>query len=425
VLLIELVAYTAYRLKFGDYDRQELQLERIQTINKLQQGPAYTAEDFAGKSVVVKEKLHPYFGYVIDGKLRTENCASDDPQECYSRIKVSTDKPFVRRAPDKLIVGLLGGSVAVGTSSRGVGTLYKEFLGQLPEYRDREVILYTMASGGFRQPQQLMMLNFYISLGAEFDLILNLDGFNDVAIPASQWALNKLHPSFPRSWNHRVANRIPDELLEHLAKKKSVQRNHIAFATFMANPIARNSSTFNLVWQLKHQNSMKNISEIDVLINGVETDADVKRDFRYEALGPDYEFTDWKNLYSYSVNIWANSSKLVDSIADGGGAKYFHFLQPNQYIEGSKPMSVKERDVALMKQGGYGYHYKQAYPHIIEKAKWLTAQGVKFHDLTNLYQDVEEPIYIDNCCHVNGKGSRLMVKEMANIIHQSNQSTAD
>jgi hypothetical protein len=419
------VAYTAYRLKFGDYDKHELQVERVQTINKAQQGPAYTADNFAGKSVVVKEKLHPYFGYVTDGKLRADDCISDDPQDCFSRIKVPTDKPFIKRAPDKLIVGLLGGSVAVGTSSRGVGSLYKEYLGQLPEYKDREVILYTMAAGGFRQPQQLMMLNYYITLGAEFDLIISLDGFNDVAIPAAQWRHNKLHPSFPRSWNHRVANKIPDELLELLVNKKSTQKNHIAFATFMANPIARNSNVFNLIWKVKHQNSMNDISELDVLINNVATDVDVKRDFLYEALGPDYEFTDWENLYSYSVQIWANSSKLVNSIATGGGAKYFHFLQPNQYIEGSKPMSAHERGIALMKQGGYGYFYKQAHRHIVDKAQWLIDQGVSYHDLTNLYQDVEDVIYIDNCCHVNAKGSRLMVEKMVDIIHQSNQSVVD
>lgn len=425
VLLIELVAYTAYRLKFGDYDKHELQLERVQIINKLQQGPAYTADDFAGKSVVVKEKLHPYFGYVTDGKLRTDNCQSDDPQDCYTRIKVPSDKPFAKRGPDKLIVGLLGGSVAVGTSSGGTGTLYKQYLGELPEYQGREVILYTMSSGGFRQPQQMMMLNYYISLGAEFDLIINLDGFNDVAIPASQWAHNELHPSFPRSWNHRVAATVSDQMLELLASKKAAQQQHIGFATFMANPIARNSAVFNLLWKIKHQSAMNQLSELNVEINAVDSDADLKRDFRYEALGPDYQFTDWESLYDYSAQIWANSSRVVDSVARGMGAKYFHFLQPNQYIDGAKPMSEQERRVAIMREGGYGYFYKRAYPYLQKHAKWLIAQGISYHDLTFMYQDVEQPLYIDNCCHVNGQGSRLMVQKMAQIIHQANQAQAN
>jgi len=38
---------------------------------------------------------------------------------------------------------------------------------------------------GFKQPQQLQVLTYFLSVGQEFDMVVNIDGFNDVV-----WALN-------------------------------------------------------------------------------------------------------------------------------------------------------------------------------------------------------------------------------------------
>ena len=67
---------------------------------------------------------------------------------------------------------MLGGSVAVGTIHGTIPDYYQKRLKRLPEYRDKEIVIYGMAGGGLRQPQQLMLLNYYYSLGAEFDLII-------------------------------------------------------------------------------------------------------------------------------------------------------------------------------------------------------------------------------------------------------------
>ena len=40
-----------------------------------------------------------------------------------------------------------------------------------------------------------------------------------------------------------------------------------------------------------------------------------------------------------SARTWAESSFQMHAVASAKGIRYFHFLQPNQYIEGTKPMS--------------------------------------------------------------------------------------
>ena len=39
-------------------------------------------------------------------------------------------------------------------------------------------------------------------------------------------------------------------------------------------------------------------------------------------------------------------------------------------------------------------------------------------DLTPIYRDVEETLYVDNCCHVNALGSQMMARAIVERIAQ-------
>jgi hypothetical protein len=163
--------------------------------------------------------------------------------------------------------------------------------------------------------------------------------------------------------------------------------------------------------------------ELNLGINSQET----PRELQLQELGPLFDFTSWDDLHAYSASIWANATKQTDSVARGSGAQFFHFIQPNQYIEGAKPkMSAAERAVALVDpnsgQSSYGFWYQQGYPYLKEQQARLIEQGVKSHDLTFLYKDMPDEIYIDNCCHMNSKGNDIIVNAVVEKIHQFNQS---
>lgn len=432
---VEAIAYGFYRLKFGEYNATQLQVERITTINDIANGAVFTGEQANVRSDskpltkrFSKEVLHPYFGYTTEGTQAIENCEASDaaPLDCYERIKSPLDTPLPKRGPNTLNVALLGGSVAVGTVTGAPRRAYQRLLAKLPEYQGRKVTLHLMAAGGYRQPQSLMMLNYYYSLGAEYDLIISLDGFNEVSVASSEYKWNKIHPSFPRSWNHRTKNTISVDAVNLQAKKINLEGRHSSWADFMSNPIIRVSPLSNLLWRVKHSRYLSQVSRLNAEIASVMGQADESGAPSFERFGPDYAFSDWSDLTSYTADIWAKSNHLAHGIAEVQGAKFFHFIQPNQYIEGAKEfMYPEERAVAIAPPGaggGYGAWYKMGYPFLKKQQSWLKEQGVHTTDLTYLFRDFKGPIYIDNCCHVNSQGSDMIVHAIVDTIHQYNLS---
>ena len=47
-----------------------------------------------------------------------------------------------------------------------------------------------------------------------------------------------------------------------------------------------------------------------------------------------------------AARVWYRDSLLLAGLAELGRADYYHFLQPNQYAPGSKPLSPEERKSA-------------------------------------------------------------------------------
>jgi hypothetical protein len=59
---------------------------------------------------------------------------------------------------------------------------------------------------------------------------------------------------------------------------------------------------------------------------------------------------------------------------------------------------------------------ERAYPLLREAGRELRQAGVRFHDLTQVFAGVEEPLYVDDCCHVNARGNALLAEAIARAI---------
>ncbi len=101
------------------------------------------------------------------------------------------------------------------------------------------------------------------------------------------------------------------------------------------------------------------------------------------------------------------------------GARYFHFLQPNQYVAGSKPLSDEERAKAHDEDSPYRPVAERGYPLLRQVGAELRAAGVWFVDLTEVFSGVGETLYIDTCCHFNAKGNALVSQAIARAVHES------
>jgi len=136
----------------------------------------------------------------------------------------------------------------------------------------------------------------------------------------------------------------------------------------------------------------------------------------YVVTGPQREFASRQDLYENLAEIWSNSSILLNRLCREQGTRYYHFLQPNQYFPGSKPMGPDEKKVAIWADHPYRQGVEIGYPLLLRNSRLLKEQGVRFFDLTGIFKDHPEPIYVDSCCHSNQAGLDLMAVAIARAI---------
>jgi hypothetical protein len=101
------------------------------------------------------------------------------------------------------------------------------------------------------------------------------------------------------------------------------------------------------------------------------------------------------------------------------GIRYVHVLQPNQYVPGSKVFHPDEERREVTGRPRWGRFVKMGWPDLQAEGKALRQQGVEFVDLTMLFAEVEEPIYRDDCCHLNARGHEILGQALAEAVSQA------
>src|SRR5690606_22799374 len=120
--------------------------------------------------------------------------------------------------------------------------------------------------------------------------------------------------------------------------------------------------------------------------------------------------------YARIAAVWARSSLEMWHLCRGLGITYLHALQPNQYVAGSKPMGDAERAVAWRDDSPFRAGVEGGYPALRAAGAALAAQGLPFADLTDVFADVREPVYIDDCCHLGPRGNALLGAALGRAI---------
>ncbi len=98
----------------------------------------------------------------------------------------------------------------------------------------------------------------------------------------------------------------------------------------------------------------------------------------------------------------------MHELSSAHGIPYLHFLQPNQYLPGSKPFSAEERSIAFNSDSPYRRWVPLAYPLLRQAGQRLAARGVDFKDLSSLFAGVTKTVYKDDCCHMNAQGNAFI-----------------
>lgn len=336
----------------------------------------------------IQAQLHPYLGYEAAG--------------------ASFHKLVRRRSPGTLLVGVFGGSVAHNFFRMGQQPLIAA-LQQAPAWRDRQVVVHSHTAGGYKQPQQLMSLAYLLALGGEYDVVVNLDGFNEAVLPVTDNLPFGVDPSHPRSWwqfaeTHDLEMRRQVGRLTH----RRFLRQQFA-ERCMAWPW-RHSFLCHLLWRaVDHQLAVAIRADLAAMDRGRQS-AGAARQADLLARG-------WSadSIHEGVAALWQRSSLQMHRLCQQAGILYLHYLQPNQYV-GDKPMSDAERRLAVVADSRYGPAARAGYPYLQAFGQELVEQGVRFRDLTRIYDREPRPVYTDDCCHLNQLGCALIAEQVARDI---------
>lgn len=346
-----------------------------------------------------EQALHPYVGFVND--------PSADPW--------AARPPFAHAAylfggeTDALRVLVVGGSVAGQVWDQG-GEALVAALASGP-FEGREIVVVSLAVGGYKQPQQLSQVAYLLSVGAEFDVLLNVDGFNEAVLPWAENAEAGLYPLYPRWWDLRLLGVDESEVVADVGAVRVYRDMRQSAALTLEGSLLRHSVLANVVWDAFDRWAERKGYE--------HTRALQTRDRQrsYQTAGPSVELDREATLHLAADN-WARSSILLDRLSERSGFLYVHVLQPNQYLEGRKPLSEEETRLYYHPDAPYGRVAADGYAQLFAEAPRLAEAGVHYHDLTRIFEDDERTLYMDDCCHFNQVGIDLLSRRIGELVVQ-------
>lgn len=275
----------------------------------------------------------------------------------------------------------------------------------------REPRLLNYARSSFKQPQQLAMVGWLLSSGLEPDVVVNLDGFNEVAIGRSN-AHAGTHPLFPFEgrWGRLVdAEAIDPRALELLAELLRRRED-------LQDAAQRTLSSGRLRSAILGRVSLSRLTRLRRLT--AEADEALAAHFAEGEAPP------WRRGPSFvreetavaemCVRAWREGSLSLAGMCEKRGIVYLHVLQPNMHDEGSKPLTDEERSSDLMGPI-WGEGARGGYPLMRVAGAELDAAGVHFVDASGIYGDVEETIYFDGC-HMLERGNFMLADTLAEAL---------
>jgi hypothetical protein len=359
------------------------------------------------------ETFHPYIGWVHnpDFLSQVDCCGLALKTNRYGFFDSSDG--VHQRSPDRLIVAIAGGSVAWQMSCAGAETLRRK-LHEVPAYRDREIVIVRLAQPGYKQPQSLYALNYYLLLGGEFDLVIALDGYNEIALPVAENFVSNVALDYPQGWHARTLDivdaRDADFSLRVFEIRGSRQRRAMAAAS---SPL-RCLPSHQLLWFVREERLRNELVEIETDLMGRA----YARGKAFINSGPHPIVRDQDAALRESVRLWKQATLQMHQLCEANHIQFIHAIQPNQYDPGSKPLSEYEKANCYSDEVEYGKIVAPGYPQLRKAGAELRTRGVRHFDLTHLFAQTTDTLYVDPFCHVNAQGSELLAAALGDRVIQ-------
>lgn len=337
---------------------------------------------------------HPFFGFGTRQDYNSNNFINSEP------LFINEINNFEKNN-NKIKILILGGSVATHLSFNNANdevefmdkkisniNIFQDTLNNF--YSTEKFEVYNAAIGGGKQPQQLFKLYYLDFADYKFDIIINLDGFNELALPLSENYLINDHLIYPRNFSRLISTFNTNfDCVKDLNKK--IKKESLLPIIEFYNLYFIRKCHFKLEGQNK--NSGTRFSEIT---NYIKDDYDV--------------------AFEKAKYIWKISSQKIENFSDTKGILYFHIIQPNLYLKKSKILTKKEKQ--LLTYPKYGDVISKFYDTF--NTDDLTVKNTL--DLKYLFKENKSELYRDYCCHLNNLGMHLISLEIIKKFNQEFRS---
>lgn len=368
----------------------------------------------SGRFYMAHESIHPFLGFVEDPDVVTKRTRRGRAvRRSVTELGFSDHVVQAGRGPEVVEVVILGGSLANQVASQG-GRRLAARIAEMPRARGRRVRIRNLATGGYKQPQQLYALSWYLLHGDRVDIAINLDGFNDLVLGYTENLQEGVFPFYPRGWRWRVGDLDDPNVSAAIAALVSARERRAALsARFRSSPLRWSRMASYLCIRADRVLESRETATERAL-----RQTKSRRREGFAVTGPAFR-GDLDGYLRRTVDLWARSSLQAAALCDGLGVEYFHFLQPNQHDPGGK--ALHPRETALMRRANptIASLVERGYPLMSSAGAELRSQGILFFDLRRAFASVADPLYVDGCCHLGERGNELLAERIADALERS------
>ncbi|MFT7664577.1 MAG: hypothetical protein ACI87A_002810, partial [Planctomycetota bacterium] len=279
-------------------------------------------------------------------------------------------------------------------------------------FKGRKVHFVSQGFGSYKQPQQLNLANYLLSSGVVPDVIISLDGFNEVAL-SLQNGMAGMSPTYPSysQWVHLASNwgANPDQFLDALFEIREARRSSIDLAVSADRFGLLHSS---LVGPLIVNRVLRGRRAFDTASKKYSKLLVDQKGFGPLA-GPRYSKKP-EHVVEGAVNTWSESTRSLKAICDSRGIFFMNVLQPTLHDKGSKVLTeneIRKGEAHLSWVKGVAL----GYPKLRAEGRRLQSQGLHYLDASMTFLEVEQELYHDPC-HFNQSGYRFLGTLIGNAL---------
>ena len=369
------------------------------------------------------EGLHPYFGpthragstFDIPESMRESPPPARLTTNNFGFVALQ-DYPVAKTSPRQYVIGIFGGSVGVWFCQIGVSHLL-EGLRQHAYFRERELVPLCFSHEGYKQPQQLLVLAYFLSIGQPLDLVVNIDGFNEVALSSlnDQKGLDISMPSVmhldPLINLINQATLTPEKLQSLAAMSQYQERVNSLIVRMQGTHFAALNFVLERLYASALNSYRLETSRFASLPSNPSADSLL-------IPTPTVKRRETPVLLDDIARNWADASVMMQALLSVRGASYMHVLQPNQYFT-TRTFSPDEAKIARSDASPFKPGAEAGYPALVRTATSGALKTVNFASGVEVFDRERSPVYMDDCCHYTLRGNQLLAAFIARQILSS------